>query len=502
MDSVAVSISKMSRKLCVLAASTIALSMILLESALMPIVLPTLQDHMGLTVFQVQWLINAYFLTSAAMVLIGGKLADIIGYRRAFVIGAAGFAISNVIVGVSHQYWMMLMGRIAQGASAALVGPTGFAMIFHTFPPKERGRAIGISAGFSSLFLAIGPVLSAIFIEFSQWRAIFCLFLPLALAAILLAFFAVEKSQEREEKVDFISLMLMGISISALVISLMEFRGWENIQAVLAFGCLGFLALVALYFRNKREGAFIDLSLFKNCHFTTCLAVTFLTWIMMMNPIFWSLFLQKSLFCSPVETAAYIVVSALPVVFIAPASGLMADKMGAQKPILLGLITLIVSVVMLGCYTLYGTMFYLIFGFGAFGIGTALMLTPVGNLALARVPSSMRGQAAGIYNTMRYLGSSFGVAIFGFVGYYFRNQTFDESIASINGFKGFLFKDAYYLLEETVGMESSLNLDSLRSVFLEAAYSGFHAINICNGFITLLALLLTLVYLKDYRESN
>ncbi|MDN3504187.1 MAG: MFS transporter [Rhabdochlamydiaceae bacterium] len=491
-------------KVLALLASTSALSMILLDSATFPLALPTIQSVLNLTSFQVQWLLNAYFLTTAALVIVGGKVADIIGYRKAFVFGLAMFALSNVAVGVSTSYLPMIICRIIQGMGAALIGPIGFAILIETFAPKERGRAIGISAGIGSVFLTLGPLVAGFLVEFVDWRKLFFLFLPIATVGIILTYISVKEPKRKNEQIDFISLIMIILGIFFIVFSLMQSRVWGLNSAHFYTGlAIGLFFILLLILRNKgRENAFIDFSIFRNRHFRIGVLVSLLTWMVMVNPIFWSIFLQKGLFYSPVETATYLIISTLPVLFTAPASGLMADKKGAQLPIYLGLFFVLISVFLMMLFSLFHTIFFLICALFTFGIGTSLIFTPVGNIALAKIPAAQRGLASGIYNTMRFLGSAFGVVILGYISFHSREETFSRLIAQSPQIQDITFKQAHKIVHYLPDTIDPLLLSSYKNLVTTSSFAAFSAVNICTGFIVIIALLLTLVYLKDYREGN
>ncbi|MCF7851748.1 MAG: MFS transporter [Simkaniaceae bacterium] len=504
MNGFALALNKSYQKILSLAASTIALSMMLFDSATFPIIIPTLQNDLGFSMFQVQWLINSFFLSTAVLVIVFGKLADIIGRRTAFCIGLALFALANLGFGFSSDFKIMLVARIVQGIAAAMLGPTSISIIFDAFPSKERGRAMGIGAGFSSLFMSVGPFLGAILIEFHSWRVIFLLFSPLAAIGILLALLVVPENKKKFEKIDFLSFVYIVLGISAIVIALMQFKVWKGGANFKALIGVGLFFTIALYRRNrKQDDPFIDFSLFKNRYFSIGLFVSFLTWVLMTNPIFWSIFLQKSLHYTPVETASYMVISTLPVMLFAPASGLMYDKMGAQTPILLGFMSILISVFVLILFTLYYSILCLVVAFCCFGIGTSLILTPISNLCLSKIAPHKRGLASGIYNTMRFLGSSFGVAVIGYIGYHCRISNYLRTIEqNASQLPPMSFKHAYTLIQHHPETIDPTALATLKVAVNGASFAGFSAINIFNGFIVICALLLTLVYLKDYRENS
>ena len=497
----AITLTREFRQILALFAATCALAMILFDSAAFPILLPTLQNQFGVTSLGIQWLMNGYFISAAAFVLICGRLVDTFGVRRSFSVGLGLFALSNLWMSYSMSYPGLIAGRVFQGIATAILGPAGMTILFDNFGAKERGRAIGLSAGFGGLFYAIGPFISGIMLEFYDYRSVFLLYLPLAIFGAGATMLSLPIRKKKHEPIDLFSLFFAFSLIASVTIGLMQYRVW-GVHSYFVGGTtsVACLSLGGLFIRNFSGVDFIDLSLFRNRHFTAGLIVTFLTSMIMVSPIFWTIFLQKGLSISPINCASYIVVSTLPVVFVAPASGLYADKSGAQSPIILGYFSVLISVFSLILFSLYQSTGFMILAFASFGCGTALVLTPVGNITLGSVPQNKRGLASGIYNTMRFLGSALGVLIFGYISYNCRVETFDRlKPESLNHLT---FQETFSLLRNNVDSFSVEVYNALKVIYTHAYFAGLSALNICNGFLAMIALLITLVYLKENKANN
>lgn len=492
--------SRENKKIFALIAATTALCMMLLDTAAFSVVLPTMEVHFSLTPYQARWLLTGYFLSSAALVLVGGRLADIFGTRRIFIFGSISFALSNLLIGCSPFYYSILIARILQGMSLALMGPSGFRTIVDEFSIKERGSAIGITAGISSIFLVIGPFLSGILTEFYSWRAVFFIYLPISMIGCFSAHIGISEHQRKEEKIDLIALLLVSLSIFSAVFGLMDF-GVTFKFSVEAKGSLivSFCSFILLYLRSRnQENPFFNFHLFKNHQFCAGLLVAILTAFIMLNPYFWSLFLQRSLFLQPVEAAAYMVIAAMPTIVIAPASGLLADKQGVQVPIFLGFFCILIFVFAMILFCLYHSVSLMILAFFCYGCGTALILTPLSTMTMSQVPENLRGFASGAYTTTRLLGSSLGVPLLGGVFHHSRANSFSHLMEHQFGGQIYSLKQISSIITTNASDVSAQTMSTLKLIYTNSSFAGLSAINVCNGFITIIALVLTLVYIKDY----
>ena len=191
------------RKWWTLAAVSFGLFMIMLDNTVVNVALPAIQEDLGADLSQLQWIVAGYALTFAALMLIGGKLADAFGRRLIFVIGIVIFTAASLWCGLSETGEMLIVARCVQGAGAALMNPATLSIISATFPPKQRGAAIGIWAGVSALALAIGPLVGGLLTEHLSWHWIFFINVPVGVIAIAASFMLITESKdETHESLD------------------------------------------------------------------------------------------------------------------------------------------------------------------------------------------------------------------------------------------------------------------------------------------------------------
>src|SRR5262245_11419661 len=205
------------RKWWTLAAVAFGLFMIMLDNTVVNVALPSIQRELGANLSSLQWIVTGYALTFAALMLIGGKLADAYGRRLIFVVGIVIFTLASLACGLSGSEEQLIAARVVQGAGAALMNPATLSIIAATFPPRQRGTAIGIWAGVSALALAIGPLVGGLLTEHVGWEWIFYINIPVGVLAIVVSFlFIQETKDDTHERLDLAGLATSALGLFAL----------------------------------------------------------------------------------------------------------------------------------------------------------------------------------------------------------------------------------------------------------------------------------------------
>src|SRR5918993_404998 len=224
------------RKWWTLAAVSFGLFMIMLDNTVVNVALPAIQEDLGADLSQLQWIVTGYALTFAALMLIGGKLADAYGRRLIFVVGIVVFTGASLWCGLSDSGEMLIAARVVQGAGAALMNPATLSIIAATFPPRQRGMAIGIWAGVSAL--AIGPLVGGLLTEHLSWHWIFFVNVPVGAVAIVASYLLITESRdETHESLDIPGLATSALGLFALTYGLIEANGygWSSARIIGSF---------------------------------------------------------------------------------------------------------------------------------------------------------------------------------------------------------------------------------------------------------------------------
>jgi EmrB/QacA subfamily drug resistance transporter len=406
------------RKWWTLGAVSFGLFMIMLDNTVVNVALPAIQRDLGAGLSELEWVVSGYALTFAALMLTGGKLADLVGRRRAFVAGLVVFAGSSLACALAPSAGFLIGARIVQGVGAALMNPATLSIISATFPPRERGTAIGIWAGVSALALAIGPLVGGLLTEHVGWSSIFYLNVPIGIVAIIASYLLIDESRDSTEdrRPDVPGQLAAAVGLFALTYALIEANGygWGSARIIAAFaiGAAGLIAFVLL--ERHQRAPMLDLGLFRNATFTGANVVLLLLALAMFGVFFFiSLYMQNILGYSPVKAgAAFLPMTGL-IVVVAPLAGRLSDRLGSRW-LLTGGMTLLAAQLLyfsrLGAHENFGS---LVPGMLLGGVGMPAVMAPASAAALSGVSVDKAGVGSAVLNSSRQLGGSIGVALMG-----------------------------------------------------------------------------------------
>jgi EmrB/QacA subfamily drug resistance transporter len=406
------------RKWWTLGAVAFGLFMIMLDNTVVFVALAAMQEDLGISTSELEWVVNGYALTFAVLMLTGGKLADMLGRRRIFIAGLVIFTAASVACGLATGASFLIGARIVQGVGAALMNPATLSIITATFPPRQRGMAIGIWVGVSAMALAIGPLIGGLLTEHINWSWIFFINVPVGIAGILVARFAIDESRDEseEQRLDLPGLVSSGIGLFALTYGLIESNnyGWTS-GRILASFAIALVALVTFVLLELHQRLpMLDLTLFKNPTFAGANVVMLLVALAMFGVFFFnSLYLGNILRYSPVETGATFLPMTVLIVFVAPLAGRFSDKIGSRWLMGAGLVLLSLSLLSFSTLDLDSTFWDILPGLLLGGVGMSLAMTPTTAAAMGSVPVDKAGVGSAVLNSMRQVGGSLGIALMG-----------------------------------------------------------------------------------------
>jgi EmrB/QacA subfamily drug resistance transporter len=403
-----------------LGAMCFALFMMMLDNTVVNVALPSIQKDLGASLSALEWSVNAYTLSFGVLLVTGGRLGDIFGRRKTFLIGVTVFALSSATAGLAQDTTMLIVSRVIQGVGGALMMPATLSIVTNAFEPSERGKAIGTWAGVSALALAIGPVVGGLLTEHVSWRAIFYLNIPVAAGAIAATIFAVRESRDESvgREIDYLGVGTLTVGLTSLVLALIESNAWGwSSPRIVGLLILSVVALTAFVFIERRVAApIVELPLFASRNFVaTNVVALVVTFAMMAQFFFVTLYIQDVLGYSPVETGLRFLPSTLMIVLIAPIAGRLTDRIGPRWLIGGGLAIVTVSLFWLTTIDVSTTYADIWPSFVLMGIGMALVMSPMSTAAMNAVPVTKAGVASGLLSMNRMVGGSLGVAVVGAV---------------------------------------------------------------------------------------
>jgi EmrB/QacA subfamily drug resistance transporter len=406
------------RKWWTLGAVAFGLFMIMLDNTVVFVALSSIQSDLHISQSELEWVVNGYALTFAVLMLTGGKLADMLGRRRIFIVGLTIFTASSLACGLATGAGFLIGARVVQGVGAALMNPATLSIITATFPPRQRGTAIGIWVGVSAMALAIGPLIGGILTEQINWSWIFFINVPVGIAGIVVSRLFIDESRDesKEQRLDLPGLISSAVGLFGLTYALIEGNnfGWGSgrILASFAVAVLGLATFVVL--EHRQRVPMLDLSLFKNSTFAGANVTMLLVALAMFGVFFFnSLYLGQVLGYSPIQTGATFLPLTVLIVFVAPLAGRFSDTIGPRWLMGAGLVLLSASLLSFSTLGVDSSFWDIVPGLILGGFGMSLAMTPTTAAAMGSVPVDKAGIGSAVLNSMRQVGGSLGIALMG-----------------------------------------------------------------------------------------
>lgn len=409
----------MENRRLVLVAMIFAVAMMFIDQTIVVLAVPELQRDLGITSTGAQWIVNGYLLSLSALFALGGKLADVLGHRRMVVAGVAGFALCSALCGATPtgsigETWMIVF-RILQGASAALLFPAALAIVIAAYPLRERGKALAIFFAASGGLTAVGPLAGGYLTEWT-WRAIFWINVPVAIVAIVLTLKSHAPEAKRPVPIDWRGAVLISAAMGLAVLGLQQAGvwGWDDARtwACIVAGLAGLAWFVADQLRTSEP--LIDVRIFAGRAFAADNAVLFLISAAFVPLFFFaSVYAQASLGYSASEAGLFLLVFFGGFAAGSQWGGRMLDAKGARPSVVLGCAVAAVGFWLWGAQLprldFSGQWYWLALA----GAGMGLVLSPVSTDAINRAPNASYGEVTGITQTVRNFGASLGLAVLG-----------------------------------------------------------------------------------------
>jgi EmrB/QacA subfamily drug resistance transporter len=406
------------RKWWTLAAVAFGLFMIMLDNTVVNVALPSIERDLHVTISSLEWIVTAYALTFAALLITGGKLGDLYGRRRIFIVGIAIFTLSSLACGLAPNASFLIGARAVQGVGAALMNPASLSIITATFPPRERGQAIGIWAGVSAMALAIGPLVGGLIVDNINWNWIFFINVPVGAAGIVVSQLVIKESRDtsHEQSVDIPGLATSGTGLFALSYALIEGNrhGWTSPEILGLFAAAVALLVSFVLVEHYQRLPMLDLSLFRIGAFTGANLVAMLVSLGMFGVFFFvSLYVQNILGFTPTEAGAAFLPMTLLIIVVAPMAGKASDRIGSRWLMGAGMTLVGISLLLYQRVGLHSTFWTLLPAMLLGGVGMAMTMSPMTAAAMGSVPVDKAGVGSGVLNSFRQLGGSLGIALMG-----------------------------------------------------------------------------------------
>jgi EmrB/QacA subfamily drug resistance transporter len=399
----------------VLAVAVLGDAMILLEATVVNVALPTIGRDLGASVAGLQWTLNSYVLTLAALVLVGGSLSDIYGRRRIFILGVVVFVAASALCGAAPTIGLLIAARFVQGIGGALLTPGSLAIIDAVFHPDDRTRAIGAWAGFGAVAGAIGPTVGGYLTDAVSWRAVFLINLPVGVFVVIAAVVHVPETRDPTSAgggLDLRGAALATLAIAGVCFALIEASGGLT-PAVIAASAVGLGAAAAFVAVEKRaRHPMLPLELFRSRQFASANLLALVTYAALGGVIFlFVAFLQITLGYTALQAGAATLPITLLLLTLSTPSGVIAQRIGPRIPLTIGAVLAGAGLLLMAQIHPGDRYFPAVLpSLVVFGVGLAALITPITATVLASVDSRHSGIASAVNNALSRLGQMIAVA--------------------------------------------------------------------------------------------
>jgi len=408
----------MERKWWTLIVVSVATFMLLLDITVVNTALPAISEDLDASFTDLQWVIDAYTLSLAALVLTAGVLADRLGRRRVFAAGLAIFTVASLMAGLASDPLFLNVSRAIQGVGGAIMFAVSLALIAQEFKPgRERGMAMGVYGATIGVSVAFGPVVGGALVEGLGWESIFFLNVPVGIAAIAVTYTKLAESRDpNASRIDWAGLVTFSTALFLLVFGLLRGNeeGWGSTTIVGLLG--GATALLALFLviQTRVKEPMLPLHLFKKPAFTGIqLAALAVSASMFALFLYLTFYLQGFLGHEPLEAGLRYLPFTIVVFFVSAAAGAMLSRVQARYILSAGLGLTGLGLLVTGGLDPSDSWTTLLAGFLLSGAGVGLINPVIADVAVSVVPKEQSGMAAGINDTFRQVGIAVGIAAWG-----------------------------------------------------------------------------------------
>jgi EmrB/QacA subfamily drug resistance transporter len=391
-----------------------------MDVTIVNVALPAIQQDLHATLSGLQWILDAYTLVVASLLMLSGSMSDRFGRRRVFQIGLLLFIAGSLLCSLAHTIGQLIAFRALQGLGASMLNPVALSIIANAFPsPKDRARAVGVWGAVAGLSLAIGPLIGGALTQAVGWRSIFWINLPIGFTAVVLAaLFVPESKAPRARAFDPIGQLLVFLCLASVTTAVIEgpHTGWSSGLILGLFATAAVTFAMFLFYEPRRREPLLDLRFFRSVPFSSATLLALCSFASFAGFLFLNaLYLQQARGYSALHTGLCTLPLAVVMIISAPLSGRLVGVHGTLPSLLIAGAGFLFSTLILTGLTLTTPIVLLLLVYALFGLGLGMVNPAITNNAVAGMPLSQAGVAAAIASTGRQVGAALGVAVAGTV---------------------------------------------------------------------------------------
>jgi EmrB/QacA subfamily drug resistance transporter len=436
----------MERKWWTLVAVVTGVFMLLLDVTIVNVALPDIEQSLGASLADLQWVIDAYALTLAALLLTAGSLADMYGRRRVFALGIVVFTAGSLLCGLAPSPLFLTLSRAFQGIGGAIMFSTSLALLSSAFRAGDRGVAFGVFGAVTGVAVAVGPVIGGALVSWLSWRWIFLVNIPVGAGALYLTLTKVDESRNpHARRVDVVGLLTFSAGLAGLVYGLIRSNetGWGSGEVVFSLVAAAVLLAAFVVAELRQREPMLDLSLLRKPTFVGGLIAAFAISASLFAAFpYLVLYMQGLLGLSAIEVGVRFLVLSGPIFVTAAVAGRLSDKVSPAYLIGPGFAFIGVALLLMRGITVHDGFSHLVPGFILAGIGAGLVNVPLASTAVGVVEPARAGMASGINATLRQVGIATGVAALGAIFSHHANPAARDAQGFVDGLNAILLVGA------------------------------------------------------------
>jgi len=407
------------RRWWILGVLCVSLLVVMIDNTVLNVALPTLVRHLHASTTQLQWIVDAYTLVFAGLLMTAGSLSDHFGRKLALGTGLLVFGAGSAACAFAGSANVLISTRAVMGLGGALIMPSTLSVLIHVFPPQERARAIGIWAGVSGLGIGLGPLIGGELLDHFWWGSVFLINIPIVVVALVAVRLIVPESKDpAAARTDAVGVLLSIAGVVSLIYAINEApnRGWTDSLILAMFAVAAVLLAVFVWWELRVDRPMLDIRLFKNPRFGAANLAIVLVFFAMLGSLFLiTQYLQFIHGYTPLAAGVRTAPIALFMMVFSPPAGQLVKRVGNKMLVSVGMFVAATGLLLLSRLTAASTYAEFLGAMSVLGIGMAFAMTPATDSIMGAVPAERSGVGSALNDTTRELGGALGVAILGSV---------------------------------------------------------------------------------------
>ncbi len=490
--------------------------MAVLDATIVNVGLTKMMATFGVSVDKIEWVLTAYLLIFAVVLPSSGWIADHLGYKKSYILGLFLFTLGSLLCSLSTNENMLIVFRVVQGAGGGFIMPVGMAIITREFPPEKRGMALGFWGIASASSVSLGPMFGGYLIDSFNWHAIFVINVPVGIIAMAATFIIQREYKTKHTRsFDLLGFISMTLFLVFLLLALSDGNaawntgGWTSdfILTCFAIAFVSFVVFITTELTVKHP--ILDLRILKNRNFAMANIMLFVFGLAFFgNSFLLPLYLQNSLGYTALQAGMVFFPVGIIQAIMSPIAGRLADRVNPKIPVLIGIALTFISMYMYKDLSLTSEYNQIILPLVIRGFGMGFMFIPLSTIAINDITKEKMAQATGLFNTIRQVGGSFGVAILGTLltrRVLFHTAIYSQAVdPNSSVFKNFAYGLGYYV-QQSVGGAGAEVMARVKALIAQNLASQAFVQGITDDFlagaIITLFIIIPLFFLKYHKKK-